>query len=140
MLTNLSTQNVITSLSIYFVGETVRRKVKFLLLFLLGILVFMPFFTLSIMILAPISFYGVIFSFSFLVPFLLYSYLLYSSVYKKIETKYPIIPPEGRTDIYFPRTDIPRPIHEDARRYPRFFGPKRKKKKAERIEKARRKK
>jgi len=26
------------------------------------------------------------------------------------------VPPEGKTDIYFPRTDIPRPVHADFRR------------------------
>ena len=27
-----------------------------------------------------------------------------------------MVPPEAKADIYFPRTDIPRPIHEDFRR------------------------
>jgi len=62
------------------------------------------------------------------------------SVYRRAKPKYPIIPPEGRTDIIFPRTDIPRPINEDVRRYPEFFGKEKKKRKAERLEKVKRKK
>jgi len=27
-------------------------------------------------------------------------------------------------DAYFPRTNVPRPIYEDVRRYPKFFGKK----------------
>jgi hypothetical protein len=74
--------------------------------------------------------------------FLVYSYLAYRSVYKGAKPKYPMVPPEGKTDAYFPRTDIPRPVYEDARRYPAFFGRRKKRKlvKAERVEKARRKK
>jgi len=48
------------------------------------------------------------------------------------------MPPEGRMDIYFPRTDIPRPIHEDVRRYPEFFK-KKKKKKYKRIRQVKKK-
>jgi len=32
--------------------------------------------------------------------------------------------PEG--DIYFPRSNIPRPVYRDIRRHPRFFGIKKK--------------
>jgi len=35
---------------------------------------------------------------------------------KKQELRYPLVPPEGKSDIYLPRTNIPRPIYEDARR------------------------
>jgi hypothetical protein len=121
-------------------GKTLRRKVKFWLLFLLGICIFIPFFLLSVIsqvLLGVVSFYGALFSLSFLGTFFIYSYLLHRFVYKRAKPKYPIVPPEGRTDIYFPRTDIPRPIHEDVRRYPKFF---KKKQKSERREKAKRKK
>jgi hypothetical protein len=37
------------------------------------------------------------------------------------------VPPEGRMDAYFPRTNVPRPIYEDVRRYPKFFGKKKRK-------------
>ncbi|MGC9346138.1 MAG: hypothetical protein ACP5ER_05060 [Candidatus Bathyarchaeales archaeon] len=43
-------------------------------------------------------------------------YFLYVRLYQKKEARYPIVPPEGKTDIYFPRTDIPRPVHADFRR------------------------
>ena len=35
---------------------------------------------------------------------------------KKERVRYPLVPPEGRGDVYFPRSKIPRPIHEDMRR------------------------
>ena len=118
-----------------------NRKTKFWLLFLLGTCVFMSFFVLSIMVLVlyqSVSPYGILFSLSFLGPFVMYCYLLYRFVYKGAKPKYPLVPPEGRTDIYFPRTDIPRPIHEDARRYPQFFrskkNPREKKRHKERNE------
>ena len=41
---------------------------------------------------------------------------LYVRLYQKKEARYPIVPPEGKTDIYFPRTDIPRPVHADFRK------------------------
>lgn len=43
-------------------------------------------------------------------------YFFYVRLYQKKEARYPLVPPEGKADIYFPRTDIPRPIHEDFRR------------------------
>ncbi|MDH5450606.1 MAG: hypothetical protein OEX77_06870 [Candidatus Bathyarchaeota archaeon] len=108
-----------------------RRKFKYWLLFLLGICIFIPFFVFSIVVhvvMAGFSIFGVLYAGSFLGCFIMYCYLLYRSVYKGTKPKYPIIPPEGRTDIYFPRTNIPRPIHEDVRRYSKFFKIKKKKK------------
>jgi hypothetical protein len=69
--------------------------------------------------------------------FLVYFYFLYHFVYKRKKPKYPLVPPEGRMDAYFPRTNIPRPIYEDMQRYPEFFG--RKKKKFYRTKKVKRK-
>jgi predicted tellurium resistance membrane protein TerC len=43
-------------------------------------------------------------------------YYFYIRLYRKKEAKYPVVPPEGRTDIYFPRTDIPRPVYADLRK------------------------
>jgi len=63
--------------------------------------------------------------------FLYFSYVRY---FKKEKVRYPLVPPEGKSDIYFPRTDIPRPIHEDMRRM------KEKKRKLARLEKIRRRK
>jgi hypothetical protein len=37
-------------------------------------------------------------------------------VEKKKEPRYPLVPPEGRVDVYLPRTDIPRPVYEDFRK------------------------
>ena len=43
-------------------------------------------------------------------------YFFYVRLYQKKEVRYPMAPLEGKTDIYFPRTNIPRPIHADMRR------------------------
>ena len=56
-------------------------------------------------------------------------YYFHVRLYQKKKAKYPIVPPEGRTDIYFPRTDIPRPVHADFRRM------QEKKRKLEKIKK-----
>jgi hypothetical protein len=61
--------------------------------------------------------------------FLFYSYLVYTATYLKLKRKYPLAQPEGQLDIYFPRSNIPRPIYEDVQRHPRFFKKKRQKKK-----------
>jgi len=42
-------------------------------------------------------------------------YWLYIRYYKKRKPRYPMVPPEGKADIYS-RANIPRPIHEDLRR------------------------
>jgi hypothetical protein len=61
--------------------------------------------------------------------FLSYSYLVYTATYLRLKRKYPMVPPEGRPDIYYPGTNIPRPIYEDVQRYPEFFKKKSQKKK-----------
>jgi len=61
--------------------------------------------------------------------FLFYSYLVYTATYLRLKRKYPMVQPEGRPDIYSPRTNIPRPIYEDVQRYPKFFKKKKQKKK-----------
>jgi hypothetical protein len=43
-------------------------------------------------------------------------YYFYIRLYRKKKAMYPVVPPEGKTDIYFPRTDIPRPVHADFRK------------------------
>lgn len=106
-------------------GRVVRRRVKFWLLFFLGFCIFIPPFLFTIMVQvfeSAFSVYGVLFAASFLGWFSIYCYFIYRSIYKRSKLKYPLVPPEGRmTDRYFPRTRIPRPIYEDARRYPEFF-------------------
>jgi hypothetical protein len=102
------------------VGEELRRKVKFWLLFWLGILVYTPFVMLSLM--ARIVLYAA----SSSVVFVVFLFLVYRSVYRGAKPKYPMAFPEGKSDIYFPRSNIPRPIYEDVRRHPDFFGVKKK--------------
>lgn len=112
-------------------GEAVNKKVKLRLLLLLGICIYMPL----------IFFYAILNAFVGVIGssacFLLYCYLLYHFVYKKAKPKYPMVPPEGRMDIYYPRTNIPRPIYEDVQRYPEFF--KRKKRKYDRTRRVKKK-
>lgn len=45
----------------------------------------------------------------------LYADWFYVRYYKKKKPRYPIVPPEGKSDIYS-RANIPRPIYEDFRR------------------------
>lgn len=102
-------------------SKALGRRDKFWPLLLLGIAIYLPFFVFSLMIafyLAAILELGC---------FLFYCYGLYRWVYKKVDLKYPSVPPEGRVDVYY-RFNIPRPIHEDVRRYPEFFGKKKKQK------------
>ena len=44
------------------------------------------------------------------------SFWVYSMRQRKRRVQYPLVPPEGKADVYFPRTRIPRPIHEDFRK------------------------
>jgi len=41
-------------------------------------------------------------------------YWFYAGHNKK-KPQYPLVPPEGKSDVYLPRSDIPRPIHADFR-------------------------
>jgi hypothetical protein len=110
--------------------KALGRKDKFWPLFLLGIFIYLPFFVFSIMIQFPLA------AILELGGFLFYCYGLYRWVYKKVEPKYPLVPPEGRMDIYS-GANIPRPVHEDVRRYPEFF--EKKKKKYKRIRRVKKK-
>jgi len=92
----------------------------------------MPFFIFSII------FQIFLHALSILGAFLVYCYLAYHFVQKGEKARYPMVPPEGRMDVYFPRTNIPRPIYEDMQRYPEFF--KRKKRKYERTKMVKKKK
>lgn len=127
------TQDVIACLNRNLVGEGLDQKArprKFWIFLLLGSVIFMPFFVVFGLFEMHLAFVV------FFVGFLIYCYGLYRLIQKKAEPKYPLVPPEGRmTDYYFPRSKIPRPIHEDVRRYPEFF----KRKKMKRWEKNRRK-
>ncbi len=43
-------------------------------------------------------------------------YFYFARHFKKKKLRYPLVPPEGKADVYSPRTDIPRPIYADMRR------------------------
>jgi len=43
-------------------------------------------------------------------------YFYFIRHFRKEKLRYPLVPPEGKGDVYLPRTDIPRPIYEDMRR------------------------
>lgn len=43
-------------------------------------------------------------------------YWYYMRRIKKKKPRYPLATPEGKTDVYFPRTNIPRPVYEDFRK------------------------
>ena len=45
---------------------------------------------------------------------------------KSKHSKYPAMSPSPERDIYFPRSNIPRPVYRDIRKHPRFFGIKKK--------------
>jgi hypothetical protein len=99
----------------------VRRKLKFWLLLVLGMIVFAPPLILSVAFqlqIGALTLQGALLSISLLGSLVIYCILLYQSVYRRKKPRYPLVPPEGRTDIYFPRSDIPRPIHGDAKRSP----------------------
>ncbi|MCJ7608160.1 hypothetical protein MUP00_00620 [Candidatus Bathyarchaeota archaeon] len=40
-------------------------------------------------------------------------YWFYVRFYRKRKPAHPFGPPDGKPDIYFPRSDIPRPLYED---------------------------
>jgi hypothetical protein len=57
------------------------------------------------------------------------SYFLYLRFVKKVKPKYPLSPPDLEQDVYFPRTNIPRPIYKDFHDHPEYFDKKKKKQK-----------
>ncbi len=100
--------------------------------FLFGFILVTSFFSLPIIIAASVN------AFQWLAILLAcYSlgvYQIYRTTMKNIKLKYPLVNPEGHPDAYSGR--MPRPIYEDARRYPWFFNKKRKTvKKKEKIRK-----
>jgi hypothetical protein len=92
-------------------GRSLDRKLKFWIFLLIGVFMFTPLILVSVATRAYLQ-AAVYISF-----FLIYCHLNHHFVYKKTKAKYPLVPPEGRMDTYFPRTNIPRPIHEDVQRY-----------------------
>ena len=43
-------------------------------------------------------------------------YWFYVRYYRQRKPRHPFGPPDGKPDIYFPRSNIPRPLYEDMRR------------------------
>ena len=103
-------------------GEVLRRTVKFWLLFSLEVFVFLP--VVVLFVVAKLLLYTILIS----VCFVFGLNMLYRRIYKGMKPKYPEMPPNGKPDIYY-GSGIPRPIHEDVRRFPWFFKEKHKKSK-----------
>lgn len=58
--------------------------------------------------------------------YLFISYILYLRYIRGVRPKYPLASPVKDQDIYFPRSNIPRPIYQDYREHPEFFEKKKK--------------
>jgi hypothetical protein len=101
-------------------GEKVSRKTRFWIGFLIIVIVYAV--PLASMIILRDIFILTVASASFLISL----YLLYLFTIKKKEPKYPIVPPEGKPDIYM-AARMPRPIYEDMEQHPWFFDKRRKK-------------
>lgn len=63
---------------------------------------------------------------AFTVLYLFFCYFLYLRHVRRVRSKYPLAPPILEQDVYFPRTNIPRPIHKDYREHPEYFDKKKK--------------
>jgi len=83
-------------------------------------------FAYSIPVVAAILFGWILGLTVFLAGFLFSVSLLYWLTIKRTKPRYPLVPPEGHPDIYT-FAGMPRPIHEDMKRYPWLFDKKRKK-------------
>lgn len=99
-------------------GKGLKRRNRFLF----GFFLVTSLFALPIVITASIN------AFQWLVVFLVCYSLgiiqVYRMTIRNIKIKYPLVNPEGHPDVYSGR--MPRPIYEDVKRYPWFFGKKRK--------------
>ena len=86
-------------------------KLKFIAFFValnvIGIpLIIMGLLEFNLFMLGAVSFY-------YIIGFL----IIYNRFWLGKKAKYPLTYPSGEPDIYFPRTNIPRPIYADARNY-----------------------
>jgi len=43
-------------------------------------------------------------------------YVISNQIKNRRKVRYPLVPPEGKSDMYVPRTNIPRPVIEDFRK------------------------
>jgi hypothetical protein len=103
---------------LFIVVEYLNRKRKFLFLFATLTIVVVPF---TIMLLVSGNYGFVVEPAGF---YLFASYYLYLRYTRGVKTKYPLASPVK--DIYFPRTNIPRPIYQDYREHPELFEDKKK--------------
>lgn len=103
-----------------YLGGKVGRKTRFWIGFFIIVLLYV--FPLAGMIVVRDIFIFAVVSAGFLSSL----YLLYLFTIKKKEPKYPIVPPEGKPDIYM-AAGMPRPMYEDMEQHPWFFEKKRKK-------------
>ena len=53
--------------------------------------------------------------------YLLFSAILYATYVAKRKKQYPQVLLDGYDDIYFPRTNIPRPLYRDIRKHQKYF-------------------
>ena len=53
--------------------------------------------------------------------YLLFSAILYATYMGKRKKQYPQVLLDGYDDIYFPRTNIPRPLYRDIRKHQKYF-------------------
>ena len=44
-------------------------------------------------------------------------YWVYVRAVRRRRPRYPMVPPEGRADVYFPSSNVPRPVVAEARRF-----------------------
>ena len=101
-------------------AKKLRKKAKFWFLFFLGACLLIP---VSIfLVITQLFLYAVLYSSCFF----FYCYLLYRHIYRRMKPKYPMLPPEGKPDIYT-GINIPRPICEDMEQHAWFFNKTRRK-------------
>ena len=53
--------------------------------------------------------------------YLVFSAVIYATYMGKRKKQYPLVLLDGNDDIYFPRTNIPRPLYRDMRTHPEAF-------------------
>jgi hypothetical protein len=69
----------------------------------------------ALMVALPLQFHPLHFVVIAIFLMQVFWYFYYITHFRKEKLRYPLVPPEGKGDVYLPRTDIPRPIHEDMR-------------------------
>ena len=120
----------------YLSMEKMRRKTLFWILFPMVLLTYAIPLAVAI-VWQETSILGLVLAGLFSsAGFFFSTYFLYRLTYKQ-KPKYPMVPPDGKPDVYY-RYGIPRPIYEDMEQHPWFFK-KRKKRPTERAKKVEKK-